>query len=276
MKALMLAAGISRRLYGDENDELPKALLRFDDQSLLQRHIELLQAYGVKELVMIVGHRQEDLIAEAGTVAHEGFVRPIFNPRYKEGPLLSMAKGIEVLRGGTDVLFMNADVLYHPLVLEKLITSRHRNCFIMDRQFQSTKDQVTVCLNSGEVIDFGKGLGDDFELFGEWPGFLKISPEIAAKVADRTECFIDCDDIKGPYEQVFRQVLKGEPRGTFSIEDVTGIPWIEIDYPEDLEKANRKTFPRISEYLVEITVVEAPPEATETANGNILPFRQPG
>ena len=276
MKALMLAAGISRRLYGDENDELPKALLRFDDQSLLQRHIELLQAYGVKELVMIVGHRQEDLIAEAGTVAHEGFVRPIFNPRYKEGPLLSMAKGIEVLRGGTDVLFMDADVLYHPLVLEKLITSPHRNCFIMDRQFQSTKDQVTVCLNSGEVVDFGKGLGDDFELFGEWPGFLKISPEIAAKVADRTQGFIDCDDIKGSYEQVFRQVLKGEPRGTFSIEDVTGIPWIEIDYPEDLEKANRKTFQRISEYLVEITVVEAPPESTETANGNILPFRQPG
>ena len=247
MKALMLAAGISRRLYGDENDELPKALLRFDDQSLLQRHIELLQAYGVKELVMIVGHRQEDLIAEAGTVAHEGFVRPIFNPRYKEGPLLSMAKGIEVLRGGTDVLFMNADVLYHPLVLEKLITSRHRNCFIMDRQFQSTKDQVTVCLNSSEVVDFGKGLGDHFELFGEWPGFLKISPEIAAKVADRTQGFIDCDEIKGPYEQAFREVLMGEPRGTFSVEDITGIPWIEIDCPEDLEKANRKIFPRISD-----------------------------
>ena len=67
MKALMLAAGVARRLYGEENDELPKALLRFDDQSLLQRHIELLQAYGVKELVMIVGHRQDDLIAEAGT-----------------------------------------------------------------------------------------------------------------------------------------------------------------------------------------------------------------
>ena len=248
MKALMLAAGVARRLYGEENDELPKALLRFDDQSLLQRHIELLQAYGIKELVMIVGHRQDDLIAEAGTVAHEGFVRPIFNPRYKEGPLLSMAKGIEMLRGGTDVLFMDSDVLYHPLMLEKLITSPHRNCFIMDRQFQSTEDQVIVCLDGGEVVDFGKSLGGDFELFGEWPGFLKISPEIAAKVANRTQGFIDRDDIKGPYEQAFREVLMGEPRGTFAIEDVTGIPWIEIDCPEDLEKANGKITPNISDY----------------------------
>ena len=184
MKALMLAAGVARRLYGDENDELPKALLHFNDQSLLQRHIELLQAYGVKELVMIVGHRQDDLIAEAETLADKGFVRPIFNPRYKEGPLLSMAKGIDVLPGGTDVLFMNSDVLYHPLILEKLIRSPHRNCFIMDRQFQSNADQVLVCVNGGEVVDFGKGLGEDFELFGEWPGFLKISGEIAAKVAN--------------------------------------------------------------------------------------------
>ena len=248
MKALMLAAGVARRLYGEENDELPKALLHFNDQSLLQRHIEPLQAYGVKELVMIVGHRQDDLIAEAETFADKGFVRPIFNPRYKEGPLLSMAKGIDVLRGGTDVLFMNSDVLYHPLILEKLIRSPHRNCFIMDRQFQSNADQVLVCVNGGEGVDFGKGLGEDFELFGEWPGFLKISGEIAAKVANSTQGFIDRSDIEGPYEQAFREVLIGEPRGTFSVEDVTGIPWIEIDCPEDLDKANRKTFPRISDY----------------------------
>ena len=103
-------------------------------------------------------------------------------------------------------------------------------------------------VNGGEVVDFGKGLGEDFELFGEWPGFLKISGEIAAKVANSTQGFIDRSDIEGPYEQAFREVLIGEPRGTFSVEDVTGIPWIEIDCPEDLDKANRKTFPRISDY----------------------------
>ena len=248
MKALMLAAGVARRLYGDENDELPKALLHFNDQSLLQRHIERLQADGVMELVMIVGHRQDDLIAEVETVAPEGFVRPILIPRYKEGPLLSMAKGIDVLRGGTDVLFMNSDVLYHPLILEKLIRSPHRNCFIMDRQFQSNADQVLVCVNGGEVVDFGKGLGEDFELFGEWPGFLKISGEIAAKVANSTQGFIDRSDIEGPYEQAFREVLIGEPRGTFSVEDITGIPWTEIDFPDDVVHAGEVVMPSMEQF----------------------------
>jgi len=77
---------------------------------------------------------------------------------------------------------------------------------------------------------------------------LKISGEIAAKVANSTQGFIDRGDIEGPYEQAFREVLIGEPRGTFSVEDITGIPWIEIDCSEDLDKANRKTFPRISDY----------------------------
>ena len=44
MKALMLAAGLGRRLYGDENQELPKALLQFGGQTLIERHISILQA----------------------------------------------------------------------------------------------------------------------------------------------------------------------------------------------------------------------------------------
>ena len=33
MKSLMLAAGLARRLYGDENTELPKALLTFGEKA---------------------------------------------------------------------------------------------------------------------------------------------------------------------------------------------------------------------------------------------------
>ncbi|HEX9569237.1 MAG TPA: hypothetical protein VF987_06110, partial [Rhodospirillales bacterium] len=39
MKAVMLAAGVGRRLYGDENDNLPKALLEFDGHTLFERHV---------------------------------------------------------------------------------------------------------------------------------------------------------------------------------------------------------------------------------------------
>ena len=53
MKAIMLAAGVARRLYGEENDNLPKALLEFEVKTLLARHIEILRQLGVDELVMV-------------------------------------------------------------------------------------------------------------------------------------------------------------------------------------------------------------------------------
>ena len=55
MKALMLAAGVGRRLYGNENDDLPKALLSFGGKSLFQRHIEILKDCAIEQLFWLLG-----------------------------------------------------------------------------------------------------------------------------------------------------------------------------------------------------------------------------
>ena len=52
-------------------------------------------------------------------------------------------------------------------------------------------------------------------------------------------------EIDGTYEEAFREVLLASPEGSFAAEDVSGIPWIEIDFPEDLRKAREQVFPRI-------------------------------
>ena len=49
MKAVMLAAEIDARLGNSQALNLPKILLRFGDRSLLQRHIDILKRYGIKE-----------------------------------------------------------------------------------------------------------------------------------------------------------------------------------------------------------------------------------
>jgi len=248
MKALMLAAGLARRLYGDENQELPKALLRFEGESLLHRHIEALRDCGVDELVLVVGHRKEDLAAEVERVAPKGYVRTVYNPRFREGPILSLACGDDVMRAGDPVIFMDADVLYHPDLLRRLVHSPHETCFIMDRVFQSTDDFVKVCLLDGRVVDFGKQLTEDHDTYGEWPGFMKMSAAIAVKIADQAAAIIARGEIEGAYERAMCNVLLAEPPGTFGYEDITGTPWVEIDYDADLEKATTEVFPRIAEF----------------------------
>ena len=47
------------------------------------------------------------------------------------------------------------------------------------------------------------------------------------------------------YEEAIRDVLLTSPRGTFAFEDITGMPWIEIDFAADIERANAEVLPRI-------------------------------
>lgn len=248
MKTVMLAAGVGRRLYGDQNDELPKALLEFDGRTLFERHVRILLDHGVEELVLVVGHRKEDLLAEVARVAPQGFVRPVFNPRFKEGPILSLWTAREAMLEGNDVLFMDADVLYHPEMLNRLLRSPERTCFIMDRDFEPGAEPVKLCVRGGVLVDFGKQVTDDYEMIGEWPGFLRMSSDVAAKVAAAADALVQAGEVDVTYEEAMRAVLKSEPAGTFAYEDITGIPWIEIDFPSDLLRAEKIVYPLVSEF----------------------------
>lgn len=246
MIALMLAAGVGKRLYGDDLTQPPKALLRFDGKTLLQRHIEVLRGNGVDRLVMVVGYRKADIMAEVRQIGAEDYVQTIFNPRYRGGPIISLWAAREVMRQGDDVMFMDADVLYQPALLERLIHSPHESCFLLDREIELGEDPVRMCIRDGDLVEFGKKIEGDFDLVGEWTGFMRMSPRIAARIADATDDLIERGTLEVTYEEAMRAVLLSEPRGTFGYEDITGIPWIEIDFPSDLLRAKKIIMPQIS------------------------------
>ena len=247
MKAIMLAAGVGRRLYGEDDSQLPKALLRFDGKTLLHRHIEILRQNGVDELVIVVGYRKDDLAAEVAAVGAEDYVRTVFNPDFRGGPMISLWTARQVLSAGDAMMFMDADVLYHPIMIERLVNSRHANCFVLDRDTETGEDPVKVCVRRGGVVDFGKMIEGDFDLVGDWPGFMTMAPDVAAKVAGMTQVYMDAGKDDVTYEWAMRDVMVSEPHGTFGYEDITGIPWVEIDFPRDLKTAKDTVLPRIAE-----------------------------
>ena len=51
MKAIILAAGIGNRL-GKYSNNKPKGLLEFNKKSLLQRHIEILKAKNISDIII--------------------------------------------------------------------------------------------------------------------------------------------------------------------------------------------------------------------------------
>ena len=60
---------------------------------------------------------------------------------------------------------------------------------------------------------------------------------------------VSTGDPLAPYEPALRTVILGASRdaGTtpFDIVDVTDLPWIEIDFPEDLERARERIVERL-------------------------------
>jgi choline kinase len=246
MKAIILAAGVGQRLYGDDHNQPPKVLLRFDGKTLLERHIENLRDNGIDELVLVVGYRGDEILGEARAVAGNNYVRGIFNPHFLKGSIVSLWSAREVLRCGDDVLFMDADVLYHPALIRRLIASSHKNCFLLDREIENGEEPVKLCIRDGKPVDFGKNVTGDFDFLGEWPGFLRMSPVIGDRLAAATESFIKQARTELIYEEAMRKVLVSETLGTFGYEDISDLPWIEIDFPADLMRAQKHIFPRIS------------------------------
>lgn len=248
MKAVMLAAGIGERLDdGGAGDHPPKVLLEFGGRSLLGRHIDILRRLGIAELVLTTGYRQADIEAEIAAQAATDFVRTVTNPDFREGSVVSLAVAGEALTQGGDVLLMDADVLYDDRLIARLLASRHANCFLMDRDIEPGEEPMKLCIRGGEIVDFRKRVDTPHDFHGESVGFFRLSADVARRIADVARAYAAGGRRGELYEEAIREVLLGAPAGTFGYEDVSGLPWIEIDFPEDVARARDEVLPRLEE-----------------------------
>ncbi len=246
MRALMLAAGVGRRLFGGDAAASPKSLLRFAGRSLLARHVEHLQALGIDGLDLVIGYHGDEIRGEIAAIGAGDFVRFFENPRFRDGSVVSMWTAREVLRGGGEVLFMDADVLYDRAILARMLKAPEATCFPIDRDFEDGDEPVKFCLRDGRPVEFRKIVGDvAFDTVGEWVGFIRLAPDFAALLADETERLVAAGRIGDPYEEAVRAVLLGAAGASVGAVDITGLRWIEIDFPEDIARAENHILPTI-------------------------------
>jgi len=243
MHAIMLAAGRGVRLSNGAGH--PKCLLEFGGKTLLRRHIAILESLGLDKLTIVVGFRAEEIHAELAAIGAKPWIDTIHNPRFEEGAVVSLWAARAVLRSGSDILFMDADVLYDREVLQRLTQSPHRNCLLIDRDLEPGPEPVKACLRGGQLVEFGKIVSGDFEAMGEWPGFLKLEPLMAGLLAAATERFVANGRAAEPYEPAMREVFFADPAHRVGCEDITGMAWIEIDTQDDLRRAHETIEPAL-------------------------------
>ena len=241
----MLAAGVGARLGPDRNHR-PKVLLSFGGKTLLRRHLEILSYLEVVELTIATGYRADEIEAELAATPSPIVTHTVYNPAYREGSIVSLWTVSEALSRAGDVVLMDGDVLYDVRLMERLLAAPHANCFAMDRHFEPGEEPVKLCLKDGRLVDFHKRPQTTFDDCGEWVGFLRLSAEGAGRLVAAVKAYIDAGQRDTAYEEAIRDVLLAEP-GAFGIADITGLPWIEIDFAEDARKARDEILPRLED-----------------------------
>jgi choline kinase len=246
MHAIILAAGRGNRLSEHNPDGHPKCLMEFGGQSLLARHLDLLSRFGIRNADLVVGYEADRIIDHVGTLASRPDVAFHFNPRYELGSVLSLWAAGETLQVGVPVIVMDADVLYHPAILQRLVETRVENCYLLDREFVPGDEPVKIAIRDGVMIEFSKQLdeGLSYDTIGESVGFFRFGPECALDIARECANFDTEGLADAPHEEALRNVLLARPE-SFGFEDISGLPWIEIDFPEDVLRAAEEVLPAI-------------------------------
>jgi len=85
LTAIVLAAGMSRRMEGEN-----KLLLPFDDKTMLETTLDQILASGVGEVVIVTGHEAE----RVREILKNRSVKTVFNPDFASGMTSSIQAGI--------------------------------------------------------------------------------------------------------------------------------------------------------------------------------------
>ena len=246
MKAIILAAGVGRRL--NQSRPVPKCLLRFGGQTLIQRHLEALAKAGVANVTVCVGYESNQVISELTRVTQPR-VLTLHNPQYDRGSILSLWVARKTLLSGDDILLMDADVLYHPDILPALIENPFPTCLLLDQNFEQGDEPVKICLNDGLIVEFHKQIAPElqYNLVGESVGFFKFNAMTSLRLATLVAGYVANGRGDDPHEEALRDLILSHSNEV-GIADITGKAWIEIDFPEDIQRAKEMILPQVDGY----------------------------
>ncbi len=239
MRAVILAAGVGKRLW-PVTQHKPKCLIEIGGQTLLSRYLEVLASVQIRDVTIVVGYKQEMIRAAVGTQHRGVSISYLVNEEFHRGSISSLWIARSAL--SDDVVIMDADVLFHREILRRLVDSPFTNCLLMDDTVKQTGEECMVVVQGGRVIALSKKMPERYDIAGEGVGFLKVRRADTAHVIGSLKSYIDQGRWEMEYEdgllQYFQDVKVGH-------EKIGGLPWTEIDFPEDITRAEREILPRL-------------------------------
>jgi choline kinase len=225
-------------LNGTAGDS-PKCLVELGGVSLVERQIQALRAAGVDDIVMVVGCQAERVRRACGQQ-----ITYVENARYAQtNSMYSLWMARPLLYEGFVVL--NCDVLFHPALLTDLLTARHDNALLLAyreaNQPPFGDEEMKVKVRCGRVVEMSKQM-DPAEADGENLGIVKFGSRGAAALVQIMDRLIAAGGVRDWAPRAFSEFAKTRPLYALG---TRGLPWTEIDFPEDYDRALHEVLPAI-------------------------------
>ena len=231
--AVILAAGRGSRMC-HLTAETPKCLAEINGKTLLDHQIGALRASGINDIIVVAGYEDEQIAEAAGSRA--AIIRNL--DWESTNSLYSLSLCRDFIAG--PCLVLNSDVLFDTSLIQLLLDSGG-NTFAFDSASGHDDEHMKVELENGRLVQMSKLL-DVTKSHGENVGVLHFCGRTIDLLFDAIDEAIDsCGRNAWLASAVERLAMKVPLYGV----DISEQPWIEIDYPEDLQRAREVTWPAI-------------------------------
>ncbi|MFQ6677778.1 MAG: sugar phosphate nucleotidyltransferase [Fidelibacterota bacterium] len=232
MRAIILAAGVSRRLY-PVTETTPKCLLDIGGKTIIERQLASLKLQGISEITIVLGYYREKIKDFISVNFPDLNIEYIINHHFFE---TNTAHSVYLCRNSLicdDHILMNGDVLYPTQLLEQVISDPYDTVLAVEVKKCGMEEVKVIEGTENRVVAIGKKLVPE-NCLGEFIGVAKFSKEFNQAFGSSLEQLINAGGKEDYFEAAIELILN---KNHVYFTDVSNYPCLEIDFAEDLINA---------------------------------------
>lgn len=225
MKTIILAAGKATRLL-PLTKEIPQCLLDVKGKPILKHQLDLLREAGVNDINVICGY----LADKVETFCEQLGIKTLLNPFYDvSSTAMTLWVAKEELKDGFILIY--SDILFDSKIISGLLGQKGDICLAIKKN--NLREEAEKIIEKKGVVE-GIGKVEMQGENGEFIGIAKFSEKGAEKIIKELNDTAKVNLNSTLIETVDRLIKKGE---TVTVYDIKDANFIDIDFPEDLKKA---------------------------------------
>jgi choline kinase len=230
MQAVLLAAGLGSRL-GALTAQLPKALITVGDEPLLAHAVRFARRAGAREVIVVGGYGFELVAAE---IARRSLaVTLVRNDAFRDGNLVSLQTARPRVAPSDELLVMNIDHIYRPAVAALVAVPADEITAFIDTDRALGADDMKVERDGAGCV---RRIAKTLEAWDAgYVGMTRIPATAAARYWAEADAALTAEGRAIHVERVLARLAATERPP--ACRDVSGHGWLEVDLPEERQRA---------------------------------------